>query len=73
MLVKSIFSFSHKCHDYLTENVASRVYEGFSNIWPNDIVFDRTWPIFKLVRHLIKENIQTKFHDYQTENVASRV
>ena len=45
--------------------------QGFSNIWPGDIVFDLTWPIFKFVRDFIKTNILIKFHDYQTENVAS--
>ena len=46
--------------------------QGFSKIWPSDLVFDRIWPIFKLVPDFIKSNILTKFHAYQTENVASR-
>ena len=41
----------------------------FSKIWPSDLVFDPTWPIFKLVRDPIKTYILKKFHDYQTENV----
>ena len=45
---------------------------GFSKIWPSDLIFDPTWPIFKLVWDFIKKNILIKFHDYQTENVASR-
>ena len=46
--------------------------QGFSKIWPSDLVFDQAWPIFKLVRDFIKKNILTKLHDYRTENVASR-
>ena len=46
--------------------------QGFSKIWPSDIVFDRTWPNFKLVRDFIETNILTKFHEDLNENVASR-
>ena len=46
--------------------------EGFSKIWPGDLVFDPTWPIFELVRDIIQKNILTNFHEYPTENVASR-
>ena len=46
--------------------------QGLSKIWPSDLVFDPTWPNFKLIRDFIKTNIQTKFHKYLTENVASR-
>ena len=46
--------------------------QGFSKIWPSDLVFDPTWPNFTLVRDFIKTNIQTNFHKYLTENVASR-
>ena len=45
--------------------------QGFSKIWPSDLIFDPTWPNFELVRVFLKENILTKFHDNQTENVAS--
>ena len=45
--------------------------QGYPKIWPSDLVFDPTWPIFKLVQDFIKTNILTKFHDYQTESVAS--
>ena len=45
--------------------------QGFSKIWPSDLVFDLTWPIFDLVWDFIKTNILTKFQDYWTENVAS--
>ena len=37
-----------------------------------DLVFDPTFPIFKLVRDFIKTNILTNFHDNQTKNLASR-
>ena len=43
----------------------------FSKIWPHDLVFDPTWPIFELIQDYVKTNILTKFHDYRTENVAS--
>ena len=45
--------------------------QGFCKIWPSDLVFDPTWPIFKLVRDFINKNILTKCHDNWTENVAS--
>ena len=44
----------------------------FSKIWPSDLVFDPTWPIFLLIQDDVKTNILTQFHDYWTENVASR-
>ena len=46
--------------------------QGFSNIWPSDLVFDQIWPIFELIWDFIKKNILIKFHDNQTKNVASR-
>ena len=46
--------------------------QGFSKIWPRDLVFDPTWPNFKIVRDFIKTNILTKFNEDRTENVASR-
>ena len=46
--------------------------EGFSKIWPSDLVFDPTWPIFELIQDIIQTNILTNFHEYPTENVASR-
>ena len=45
----------------------------FLKAWPSDLVFDPTWPIFKLVRDFMKTNILTNFHDNQTENMASRM
>ena len=47
--------------------------QGFSKVWPSDLVFDPTWPNFTLVRDFMKTNILTNFHDNRTENVASRV
>ena len=46
--------------------------QGFPKIWPGDLVFDPTWPIFELVRDIIQTNILTNFHEYPTENVASK-
>ena len=48
-----------------------KVFLGY-DLHCSDIVFDPTWPIFKILRNVIKTNILTKFYDYQTENVASR-
>ena len=31
--------------------------QGFKEIWPSDLVFDRTWPIFDFVLDIIKTNI----------------
>jgi len=45
----------------------------FSMIWPGDIVFYPTWPIFELGLEIVKTNILTKFHQNRVENVASRV
>ena len=46
--------------------------EGFSKIWPTDLVFDPTWSILELVRYFIKINIPTKLYKNRTENVASK-
>ena len=59
-------------HDNRTEYVPSRAYTRLFKIWPSDLVFDPTWPVFILGRDFIKTNILTKFHDNQTESVASR-
>ena len=32
-------------------------------IWPSDLVFDPTWPIFKPDLDIKKKNILVKFHD----------
>ena len=44
--------------------------QGFSMIWPTDLVFDPTWLIFKLDPDFIKANILTNFHDDWMHNVA---
>ena len=46
--------------------------QGFSKIWPSDLVFHLSWPIFKPVRDIIKENILSNFQEYWTENMACR-
>ena len=58
------------CPSFMTTGLKMWPLEGthgFSNIWPSDLVFDPTWPIFKLVGDFIKTNILTKFYDYQTK------
>ena len=35
-----------------------------SKIWPSDLVFDRTWPIFILILEIVKASILTKFNEY---------
>ena len=41
-------------------------------IWPSELVFDATWPIFKNVQDFIEAKTLTKCHDYPTENLVSR-
>ena len=45
----------------------------FSKIWPRDLVFDLTWPIFEPGLDIIKTNLLTKFHQNRVANVASSV
>jgi len=45
----------------------------FSKIWPGDLVFDPTWPIFEIGLDIVKKYILTKFHQNKVANVASRV
>ena len=35
----------------------------FTQIWPSDLVFGSTWPIFNRGLAFIKINILTKFHE----------
>ena len=35
--------------------------QGFKEIWPSDIVFDPTWPMFEIDRDITKRNILVKF------------
>ena len=58
--------------EYWTENVALWAYIRSSKIWPGDLVFDPTWPSFKLMWDIFEANILIKFHEYLTENVACR-
>ena len=45
---------------------------GSSMIWPSDLLFDLTWPIFKNVQDFIEAKTLTKFHEYQIKNLVSR-
>ena len=47
--------------------------QGFSIIWPTDLVFDRTWPIFELDLDIVKMIILSKVDENWTRTVASRV
>ena len=47
--------------------------QGFSMIWPTDLVFDSTWPIFEFDWDIVKMIILSKFDDDWTKTVASRV
>ena len=47
--------------------------QGYSKIWPSDLVFHPTRPIFELILDFIKTNILTNFHDNRAENMAYRV
>ena len=47
--------------------------QGFSMIWPTDLVTDPTSPIFELHRDIVKMIILSKFDEDWTKNVAFRV
>ena len=47
--------------------------QDFSMIWPTDLLFDLTWPIFKLDLDIVKMIILSKFDKNWTKSVASRV
>ena len=47
--------------------------QGFSIIWPTDLVFDPTWPILELDRDIIKMIILSKSDEDWTKSVACRV
>ena len=47
--------------------------QGFSMIWPSDLVFDPTSPIFELDWDIVKMIILSKFDEDWTKNVISRV
>ena len=46
---------------------------GFFQIWPSDLVFGSTWPIFTWGLAFIKINILTKFHEDLIKTVPSGV
>ena len=43
--------------------------QGFSMIWPTDLVFDPTWPIFDLFRDIVKMIILRKLDEDGTKTV----
>ena len=47
--------------------------EGFSKIWPSDLVFDLTWPSFKIDQDIMMINIVTKFHELWIKTVPFTV
>ena len=47
--------------------------QGFSKIWPSDLVFDPTWPSFEADLDIIMVNILTKFHELWIKTVPSRM
>ena len=46
--------------------------QGLKEIWPSDLVFDPTWPIFKFDQDIIKRNILVKTYEDFSKTVASR-
>jgi len=44
----------------------------FPKIWPGDLVFDPTWPIFELGLDIVKANILTKFHNKRAQRALGR-
>ena len=41
--------------------------QGFSKIWPSDLVFDPTWPNFELDLDIMISNIMIKFHELKSK------
>ena len=46
--------------------------KGYKEIWPRDLVFDPTSPLFELDRDINQTNILVKFHEDWSKTVASR-
>ena len=46
--------------------------QDFKEIWPSDVVFELTWPIFNLDLDIIQTNTLVKFHEDWSKIVASR-
>ena len=59
--------------DWAKTVASGSVHKVFSMIWPTDLAFDLTWPIFEHVQNIVKMIILSKSDDDWTENVASRV
>ena len=47
--------------------------QGFSKIWPSELVFDPTWPSFELDLDIMIIIILTKFQELMIKTVPSRV
>ena len=47
--------------------------QGFSEIWPSDLVLDQTWPSFEFDLDIMIINILTKFHELWIKTVLSPV
>ena len=46
--------------------------QGFSFIWPSDLLFDSTWPIMELDLDFVKIKLLTKFDEDWLKNMASK-
>ena len=65
-----------KFQDLWIKTVPSRVLEctqGFSKIWPSDLVFDPTWPSLEHDLDIMIISILIKFHELWIKTVPSRV
>ena len=47
--------------------------QDFFKIWPRNLVFDQTWPGFKLDLDIMMIDILTQFHERWIKTVPSRV
>ena len=47
------------------------MYTSFYDDLPSDLVFNSTWPIFKLNLDIVQTNFLTEFHKDSMENEAS--
>ena len=47
--------------------------QGFSKIWPSDLVFDPAWPTFELGLDIMIISILIKLHELWIKTVPSRV
>ena len=47
--------------------------QGFSKIWPSDLVFEPKWPSFELNLDIMIISILIKFHELWIKTVPSRV